>query len=320
MKYSLYTAIIILLSSLHNYSTIETSHKTLQNKNAVVRTSIVKTIEINKPFYLNATSIDTRQQEGPYKPAWFMNIEPKLASLDKELIELKHFEANIAKQEILEDNEIAQIEATFEKLHVRSNISSRVISEPDYWTTLYSVETKQGSRLYRPRNKYKNCSTTSSPCGHHQLSVQALKDIGCTSKQCKKDREDFAKSLFMSKQLQAVNTMRLNKAGFSDLPEYQQYLVHQQGASGIKRIIAAVKGKKKLSNKIKHNMANNSPYSFASLRKMSSKQAAKKFLQHWKQKWDDEKDLIRVSQLNLKTHKLLNEYELNIALNLNLRY
>ena len=71
--------------------------------------------------------------------------------------------------------------------------------KPNFWTTLHSVESKQGRLLYRPSNKSRHCKTTSSPCGHHQLSLLALKDISCTTKQCMNDRENFEKSLAMSK-------------------------------------------------------------------------------------------------------------------------
>ena len=188
--------------------------------------------------------------------------------------------------------EVANIEAKNYLFNTEQDDTNTVFKEPDFWTTLYSVESKQGKLLYRPSNKNRNCETTSAPCGHHQLSLQALKDISCVTKQCKRDREDFKKSLAMSKQLQAINDKRLKKAGYADLPEYQRYLIHQQGASGLKRIIASSKGSKLLSRNLKKNMAGNSPYSYRALRKMGSKLAAKKFLQHWEKKWQYEKFLI----------------------------
>ena len=202
---------------------------------------------------------------------------------------------------------------------------------PDFWTTLHSIESKQGRLLYRPSNKNKNCSSTSSPCGHHQLSLQALKDISCTTRKCKSDREDYKKSLAMSKRFEAINLKRLKQAGFTNLPEYQQYLIHQQGAAGLKIILSASHGKKTLSRKLEKNMANNSPYSYKKLRKLGSKLAAKKFLHHWKQKWQDEKKLIVAYQskskqsTKLPTSKIkdkavdlpfFNDYQLQIALNL----
>ncbi len=188
--------------------------------------------------------------------------------------------------------EVANVEAKTYLFNTELDDINTVFRKPDFWTTLYSVESKQGKLLYRPSNKNRNCDTTSAPCGHHQLSLQALKDISCLTKQCKRDRENYQKSLAMSKQLQAINDKRLKKAGYTDLPEYQKYLIHQQGASGLKRIIASSKGSKLLSRNLKKNMAGNSPYSYRTLRKMGSKLAAKKFLKHWEKKWQKEKVLI----------------------------
>ena len=188
--------------------------------------------------------------------------------------------------------EVANVEIKAYLFNAEQDNTITVFKKPDFWTTLHSVESKQGKLLYRPSNKNRNCDTTSAPCGHHQLSLQALKDISCLTKQCKRDRENFQKSLAMSKKLQAINDKRLKKAGYSNLPEYQKYLIHQQGASGLKRIIASSKGSKLLSRNLKKNMAGNSPYSYRTLRKMGSKLAAKKFLQHWEEKWQKEKVLI----------------------------
>ncbi len=178
---------------------------------------------------------------------------------------------------------------------------------PGYWKTLHSIESKQGKLLYRPRNKNKNCNNTSSPCGHHQLSVQALKDIKCKTKQCKKDRENFSKSLAMSKKLQNINERRLLKSGYKNLPEYQKYLIHQQGASGLKTILASSKGTKLLSRNLKRNMAGNSPYSYRTLRRMGSKLAAKKFLKHWESKWQSEKKLIIATQPKKQAKSLIDD-------------
>ncbi len=217
----------------------------------------------------------------------------------------------------------------FDQETSENTLEKRVVaSQPDFWTTLHSVESKQGKLLYRPSNKNRNCDTTSSPCGHHQLSLQALKDISCSSKKCKSDREDFTKSLAMSKQLQAINDKRLKKAGYTNLPEYQKYLIHQQGATGLKIILAASQGEKLLSRNIKRNMAGNSPYSYKKLRRFGSKLAAKKFLQHWEEKWQDEKKLVITANTpNKSTEAVIkqkpnfdqyffNDYELQIALNL----
>ena len=238
------------------------------------------------------------------------------------------------------DTEKATMDRRYFYFPDKSNDESyATFTTTDFWTTLHSIESKQGRLLYRPSNKSRNCHTTSSPCGHHQLSLQALKDISCTSQQCKSDREDYEKSLAMSKQLEAINNKRLKKAGFIDLPEYQQYLIHQQGATGFKIILGASQGTKLLSRNMKKNMAGNSPYSYRKLRRFGSKLAAEKFLKHWEQKWQNEKKLIIAYQGKLLASNdaggknstsvlttdnatelpLFNDHQLQIALNIKIK-
>ncbi|MCF6188931.1 MAG: hypothetical protein L3J51_00465 [Cocleimonas sp.] len=226
-------------------------------------------------------NVDNEILKITYVESPIFNIKPPVDS--KKPVGIEHTDIEF---------EVANIEAKSYLFNTAQDDATVIFKKPDFWTTLYSVETKQGKLLYRPSNKNRNCDTTSAPCGHHQLSLQALKDISCFTKQCKRDRENFQKSLAMSKQLQAINDKRLKKAGYTDLPEYQRYLIHQQGASGLKKIIASSKGSKLLSRNLKKNMAGNSPYSYRTLRKMGSKLAAKKFLQHWEEKWQKEKVLI----------------------------
>ncbi len=154
-----------------------------------------------------------------------------------------------------------------------------------YWETVYALESSSGKRLYRRSNKSRSCKWTNTPCGHYQLSIVALKDIGCTSLKCRSARADYKKSLAMSKKLEEINTKRLKKFGFNNLPDYQKYLVHQQGSAGIKIILKALKGKKTLSKNMLKMMANNSPYSYKYLRRQGSRGAARKFLHFWKEKW-----------------------------------
>ena len=154
-----------------------------------------------------------------------------------------------------------------------------------YWKTVHALESSEGKRMYRPSNKSRSCKWTSTPCGHHQLSAIALKDIGCTSLKCRSARSDFKKSLAMSKKLEEINAKRLKKFGFDNLPDYQKYLAHQQGSAGIKIILKALQGKKRLSKNMLKMMANNSPYSYKHLRRQGSRAAARKFLRFWKEKW-----------------------------------
>ena len=172
-----------------------------------------------------------------------------------------------------------------------------VLKTPNYWEIVHSIESKQGKMLYRPRNKEKTCQNTNAPCGHYQISAQALKDIGCLTKQCKADRENHDASLEMSKTLEKINLNRLAKNGYTQLPDFQKYLIHQQGATGIRLILDAESGKYELSKKLTKNMANNSSYSYKQLKRLGSKLAAKKFLSFWKNKWDNEVDYIFDSQL-----------------------
>ena len=199
-----------------------------------------------------------------------------------------------------------------------NNISSHanedriVLISPKYWEIVHSIESKQGEMLYRPRNKEKSCVKTSSPCGHYQISAQALEDIGCTSAQCKMDRENPETSLTMSKKLEQKNLQRLAKKGYSHLPDYQKYLIHQQGATGIALILDAQEGRYELGKKLLKNMANNSSYSYKRLKNMGSKLAAHQFLSYWGNKWSSEIDLIFAKQL--KQQMAIREY-LQVASN-----
>ncbi len=155
-----------------------------------------------------------------------------------------------------------------------------------YWNKLHFIESSSGKKLYRKRNKARSCKWTTNPCGHHQLSVKALKDIGCTSLKCRSSRENYKNSLSMSKKLADINAKRMQKKGYKTLPDYQRYLVHQQGAYGLGKILDASKGKKSLSKKTLRYMANNSPFSYKILKRSGSRGAARKFLSFWKEKWD----------------------------------
>lgn len=177
---------------------------------------------------------------------------------------------------------VAKNDTTTEKKTVQqaSNLKN------EYWNKLHFIESSAGKKLYRKRNKARSCKWTTTPCGHHQLSVKALKDIGCTSLKCRSAREDYKKSLSMSKKFAEINAQRMKKKGYKSLPHYQRYLVHQQGAYGLGKILDAQKGKKNLSKKTLRYMANNSPFSYKTLRRAGSKGAARKFLHFWKEKWD----------------------------------
>ena len=108
----------------------------------------------------------------------------------------------------------------------------------------------------------------------------------------------------MSKKLLTKNEKRLKKNGYQNLEDYQRYLIHQQGATGIKVILRATEGEKLLSKNIKKNMANNSPYSYRQLTRMGSRLAARVFMNHWKKKWEKEKLLVAgVTLASIKNSK-----------------
>lgn len=174
--------------------------------------------------------------------------------------------------------------------------SATKLSKNGYWDTLHFIESSAGKRLYRKRNKARSCKWTTTPCGHHQLSVIALKDIGCTSLKCRSAREDYKKSLSMSRKLELINIKRMKKKGYNALPDYQRYLVHQQGATGLGKILDASKGKKTLSKKTLRYMANNSPYSYKKLKNAGSRGAARKFLRYWKERWAVKNSLLLASK------------------------
>jgi len=188
-----------------------------------------------------------------------------------------------------------------------------VLQTPSYWDIVHSIESKQGKRLYRPRNEEKSCENTNAPCGHFQISAQALKDIGCNTNQCKIDRKNLKQSLSMSKALEKINLGRLANKGYSHLPDFQKYLIHQQGASGIQMILDANAGKATLDKRSIKNMANNSSFSYKSLKNYGSQIAANKFLNYWERKWEAEIELIFANQY--KEQLAIREY-LQIASNI----
>ena len=70
-------------------------------------------------------------------------------------------------------------------------------------------------------------------------------------------------------------------------------------------------------------MANNSPYSYKQFKRMGSKNAANKFLSHWKNKWAKEQRLVLASTSKttnrlIKTRVLpsFNDRDIRFALNM----
>ena len=321
----------------NNYlAQVETEHPVALNSNPValnkepvnrnpVVSNTIKIATNQKHHPLNSTSIKKKKLvqtnntvvKSPTKP---IASKKKNIDITEQLKELQVIVNNIDTK----SKKVSKNNDAIKKTLSHSNTNNKVINgEVDYWQTVYSIESKQGKLLYRPRNKARNCNYTLGPCGHHQLTVQALRDIGCKSLQCRKDRLDFNKSLQLSKKLLALNEKRLKKDGLTNLQGYEKYLIHQQGANGIKNIIAATKGKKELSKTIKKNMANNSPYSYKQYKRMGSKIAAKKFMQHWKKKWIKENRMLLASnnkitkrQGNYKVAPTFNDNDLNFALNM----
>lgn len=171
-----------------------------------------------------------------------------------------------------------------------------VLKTPKYWEIVHSIESKQGKKMYRPKNKDRSCKNTNAPCGHYQISAQALVDIGCTTDQCKMDRENLKHSLTMSQTLEKINLGRLANKGYSHLPDYQKYLIHQQGATGIRNILEAQAGRHNFTKRSIKNMANNSSLSYKTLKNSGSQLAANKFLNYWENKWEAEIELIFAAQ------------------------
>ncbi len=284
--------------------------------------------------WLGDSTLETTQ------PEQVKVINDKSESLNKSTLEYKISSNNIKTKDTEDVKIIKDTEETKKEDNKETSLASLAPNTPkkpvkviniDYWDTVYSIESKQGKLLYRPKNKSRNCTYTTSPCGHHQLTVQALQDIGCNTIQCRKDRLNYTKSLAMSKQFLIKNEKRLKKNGYENLEDYQKYLIHQQGANGIKVILEATKGKKTLNKTIKRNMANNSPYSYQELSRMGSRLAARVFLNHWKNKWEQEKQLIIAKIAPASKHAsyqtsgqisveqtslpLFNETEIQLALN-----
>ena len=161
-----------------------------------------------------------------------------------------------------------------------ANYQKVAYQDDRYWKTLEEIESKSGKMLYRKGDK--SCATTKKACGYHQLTWMALKDIGCTSKDCLLNREVYSKSLQMAKKYETV----LKRYGCS-FDDYRRYLCWQMGASGISRIIKASKGKENLPRKIIRNMANNSLYTYRELRFLGSKKASISFLREWRERFEN---------------------------------
>lgn len=150
-----------------------------------------------------------------------------------------------------------------------------------WWATLLNIESGGGKNRYRPKNKNKNCKTTSAACGHHQLTKIALKDINCKPiTKCMANRDNYQ----LSQQMANQYNNKLTKYG-ATVGGWKRYVWWNQGPSA-KIIFNASKGKAKLNKVIRENMANNSPYSIKQYKSWGSTKGAKKFLAYRKKAWE----------------------------------
>jgi hypothetical protein len=149
-----------------------------------------------------------------------------------------------------------------------------------FWDKMHQIESLGGMLKYQGDDK--DCKTTRRYCGHFQIGYEALKDINCTSAQCKADRDDYDKSLAMAKQI-----LKKKLARFEVAENWLKYTLYQQGANGLKEVHRAAKGQVKLSKAALKRLARNSMYTVRELKMLGSKKAAKSYLNEWKKRWDD---------------------------------
>lgn len=159
---------------------------------------------------------------------------------------------------------------------------------PNYWDKVYAIESSSGKQLFIPSDKRKNittCRWTKNACGFFMITNIAIRDIKiCKGKvnQCMVDRLDYDKSLIMAKAYQK----RLVELGCNYADDWLRYSCFNQGATGIKYAIASSRYGKTLPKKIRVNFIRNiSGISKTKARKMSSKQLAKLYLNHWKKRF-----------------------------------
>lgn len=157
----------------------------------------------------------------------------------------------------------------------------------NFYERLYAIESNSGKDLFIPyldKKGIKNCKKTTKACGHHQLTLGAIKDIPMCKKRvrwCMKKRLDFKVSYRMAKQY--VNL--LNRYGCKH-DDWLMYASYQQGCSGINTAIKASRGKTSLSRAHRLRIARNLPtLSRKKALRLSSKIVAKKYLNFWSKKW-----------------------------------
>ena len=166
-----------------------------------------------------------------------------------------------------------------------STINHNQDNEVLFWERIHFIESASGRIRYQGKDK--NCLTTKRFCGHFQIGYQALKDISCTTNKCLKDRDDYKQSLVMAKKILDKKMQRYKVES-----DWLKYAMYQQGASGIKSLILASKGKKKLSKIAMKRIARNTIYSMKDLRVMGSRKAAISYLNQWRVKWEESGNML----------------------------
>ena len=154
-------------------------------------------------------------------------------------------------------------------------IPTKVIPKPSKVVKLiHSIESTNGTNLYRPGDT--SCASTTKPCGHHQLSVQALKQVGY-------GHENYwllRTSLQWSQQRAQEYIDWLSKH-YSLSTITQLYLAYNQGGGGIRTVINVSKGIGRLGA-TRSNILGNIPSSKMKVwSTYSDRRLANAFLQHW---------------------------------------
>ena len=152
--------------------------------------------------------------------------------------------------------------------------------EAQFWDRVHFIESASGKLKYQGNDTH--CRATKRFCGNLQIGYQALKDINCTTKKCFADRDSYHTALPMAKKILEKKISR-----YSVKSDWLKYAIFQQGANGLRNLVLASKGKKKLSRRAMKRIARNSIYTMRDLRIMGSRKAAISYLNLWRVKWQD---------------------------------
>ena len=105
-----------------------------------------------------------------------------------------------------------------------------LINDKPFWDTMWAYESGRGKNLYQRRDR--SCNTTNRPCGHFQLYVGALSDIGENNYQGKKCRASYSCSIRQARKYLKIIHGRLPKYYRDRMVVEDYFTLHNQGNGG----------------------------------------------------------------------------------------